>query len=125
MGKKKFKRQGSSDYGRVNEGWRKPKGGDSKMRREKKGKPPLAKIGHRKPKPERGIHPSGFREVLVNNPQEVEKVDPETQAVRIASSVGERKREQILEKAYEWGIRVLNARRRERIGSEDAEETSS
>ncbi|KXB01040.1 50S ribosomal protein L32 [candidate division MSBL1 archaeon SCGC-AAA259O05] len=125
MGKKKFKRQGSSDYKRVDDKWRKPKGMDSKMRIEKKGKPSLPKVGYKKPESERGFHPSGFREVLVKNPQEVEEVDPQTEAARIASSVGKRKRQQIVETAEERGVKVLNAKRRERNEAEDAEEISS
>lgn len=114
MGKKDFKRQGSSNYKRVNDSWRKPKGGDSKIRKEKKDKPKLVKVGYRKPESERGLHPSGYREVLVDNPQEVEEVDPEKQAIRIASAVGKRKRIKIIEKAKENGIKVLNFRRERR-----------
>ncbi|KXA90109.1 50S ribosomal protein L32 [candidate division MSBL1 archaeon SCGC-AAA259I09] len=114
MGKKDFKRQGSSNYKRVKDSWRKPKGGDSKIRKEKKGKPKLVKVGYRKPESERGLHPSGYREVLVDNPQEVEEVDPEKQAIRIASAVGKRKRIKIIEKAKENGIKVLNIRRERR-----------
>ncbi|KXB06583.1 50S ribosomal protein L32 [candidate division MSBL1 archaeon SCGC-AAA382C18] len=126
MGKEKFKRQGRK-YKSVKDSWRKPKGGDSKMRKEKKGKPPLVKIGYRKPKSERGKHPSGYREVLVHNSNDLDEVDPETQAVRIASSVGKRKKMQILDEAKENGMKVLNPgkNRRDRNGSEDAEESSS
>lgn len=122
MGKKKFKKQGSRTIKKVKENWRKPRGTDSKMRKEKKGKPPLVKVGYKKPDSERGVHPSGFREILVNNPNEVEGLDPDTQAIRIASPVGKRKRQIIQEKADEKGIKVLNRARREKIGSEDAEE---
>lgn len=125
MGKKEFKKQGSRVYKRVKENWRRPRGTDSKMRKEKKGKPPVVKVGYKKPDSERGVHPSGFREVLVNNSGEVEEVDPETQAIRIASNVGKRKSNSILEKADGLGIKVLNRPRREKIGSEDAEESSS
>ncbi len=121
---KKFKRQNVSAYKRVKDSWRKPKGGDSKMRKEKKGNPKLVKVGYRRPKSERGIHPSGYREVLVNNPQEVEEVNPESQAIRIASSVGKRKREKIMDKAQEKGIKVLNYRR-ERTETKNTEENGS
>lgn len=124
MGKKKFKRQGTSNYKRIKDSWRKPKGGDSKVRKEKKGKPDLVKVGYRKPKSERGLHPSGYREVLVHNSKEVNEVDPETQAIRIASAVGKRKRIKILESAEEKGIKVLNERR-DKIETENAEESSS
>lgn len=68
----------------------------------------MVSVGYRKPKSERGLHPSGFREVLVENPKEIAEIDSDTQAVRIASGVGGRKREKILEKADERRIKVLN-----------------
>ncbi|KXB05840.1 hypothetical protein AKJ51_04660 [candidate division MSBL1 archaeon SCGC-AAA382A20] len=111
MVKNKFERQGSSTYKRVKDSWRKPKGGDSKMRKGKKGHPKLVKIGRRKPKSERGLHPSGFREVLVHNPQELEGINPEKEAIKMASDVGKRKRKEIIGKAKEEGIKVLNERR--------------
>ena len=54
--------------------------------------------------------PSGFEEVRINTPKEVENVDPKTQAIRIARTVGDKKREVIVEKADELGIRVFNRR---------------
>lgn len=61
--------------------------------------------------PEEGPRPapSGYEEVLVYNPKDLEKIDPKRQAARIASRVGRRKRQEILEKAEELGIVVLNA----------------
>ncbi len=105
-----FIRQESWRYVRVKESWRRPRGIDSKMRLKKKGKPPLVSIGYRGPKAVRGLHPTGFEEVLVYNVKDLEKIDPERQAARIASTVGRRKRIAIIEKADELGIVVLNRR---------------
>jgi large subunit ribosomal protein L32e len=58
----------------------------------------------------RGLHPSGFEEVRINNLKEIDNVDPKTQAIRIASTVGDKKRETIVNKADELGIRVFNRR---------------
>ncbi len=55
-----------------------------------------------------GQHPSGFDEVRVHNVDDLEGVDGDTEAVRIASKVGARKRERIEEVAEDDGIRVLN-----------------
>ncbi|MFP4005884.1 MAG: 50S ribosomal protein L32e [Candidatus Hadarchaeia archaeon] len=120
MTKDEFKRQGVSRYKRVKKSWRKPKGGDSKMRKECKGRPKLVKVGRKKPESERGIHPSGYKEILVHNPDEVGGVDSESEAIRIASEVGERKKEGILEVALENDIKVLNADKR-RIENESGE----
>jgi len=105
-----FIRQESWRYVRVKKSWRRPRGIDSKMRLKKKGKPPLVSIGYRNPKLVRGLHPTGFREVIVYNVKDLEKVDPDREAVRIAGSVGRRKRIEIIEKADELGIVVLNRR---------------
>lgn len=78
------------------------------MRMQRSGTPRLVKIGYRGPKKYRGLHPSGYREVLVHNPEELESIDPEAQAARIAASVGKRKRMLISEAAEEKGIKLLN-----------------
>jgi len=88
--------------------WRKPKGNDNKSRLQLKGYPPIVKVGYRTPKDIRGLHPSGLKPVVVSNPKDLEKIDREKEIVYIASSVGRRKREVILKKAQELGIRVAN-----------------
>lgn len=65
-------------------------------------------VGYRSPKEMRYLHPSGFRELLVNNVNDLGKVNAEKEAVKIASAVGERKRSEILKKAEEMKIKVLN-----------------
>jgi len=106
--KPEFVRQESWRYVRVKPSWRKPKGMDSKMRLQKKGWPAIVKIGYRGPAEARGLHPSGYQEVLVHNVEELERLNPATQAARIAHTVGLRKRLQIMERARELGIHVLN-----------------
>jgi large subunit ribosomal protein L32e len=94
--------------------WRRPKGIDNKIRMKKKGYPPIVNVGYRGPRGVRGVHPSGFIEVIVHNPEELSRVNPETQAVRIASTVGVRKRIEIIREAVRRGIRVLNVDKRTR-----------
>ena len=117
-----FKRQESWRYKRVEKSWRKPRGLDSKMRKRVKGWPKSVAVGYRGPKEARGLHPSGYVEVLVRNVDDVGKVDPETQAVRIGHTVGARKRVEILARAGERGIHVLNPKRVEEVEEEFAEE---
>ena len=92
-------------------GWRAPHGMDSKQRRNYKYRSALVRVGHGKVAAARGLHPSGFREVMVHNTGDLESIDPETQAARVGKTVGGRKREQIYSRADELGIRVLNRRR--------------
>ena len=105
-----FRRQESWRYKRVEESWRRPRGIDSKMRKKKKGWPRSVEIGYRSPKKTRNPHPSGYVEALVYNVDDVEEVDSKTQAIRIAHTVGMRKRVEISARAEERGIRVLNPR---------------
>ena len=94
-------------------GWRKPHGMDNKQRRNFKYRGSLVRIGHGKVNAASGLHPSGFQEVMVHNTADLDQIDAETQAARVGSTVGGRKRELIHSRADELGIRVLN-RRRER-----------
>ena len=106
--KKKFKRQNSEKHIRLGGEWRKPRGKHSKVRLKHKNKKSMPTTGRRSPKDIRGVHPSGFEEKLVHNLKELQDVDPETEAARIGSKVGKKKREKILEKAEELDIKVLN-----------------
>lgn len=117
-----FRRQESWRYKRVDKSWRRPRGLDSKMRKRVKGWPKSVAIGYRGPKEARGLHPSGYVEVLIRNLDDVGGVDPETQAVRIAHTVGGRKRVEILTKAEEMGIRVLNPKVVEEVAEEELAE---
>jgi len=56
----------------------------------------------------RGYHPSGYQEVLVHTPAQLEGLDAETQAVRIGRTVGGRKRALIQRRALELGLKILN-----------------
>jgi len=103
-----FVRQESWRYVRLKPNWRRPRGKDSKMRLQKSGWPPLVKVGYRTPRKYRGLHPSGYREVLVYRVEDLAGLDPETHAVRIASSVGMAKRLRIVEEAGKLGLKVLN-----------------
>jgi large subunit ribosomal protein L32e len=108
--KPNFKRQESWRYKRVKENWRKPRGIDSKMRKQVKGWPLSPKAGYRSPKKIRGLHPSGYVEVRVQTLEDLYGLDSETQAIRIARTVGGKKRVEILALADERGIHVFNPR---------------
>lgn len=118
-----FIRYESWRYKRVKPNWRKPKGIDSKVREKRKSWVKMPDIGYRSPKIVRGLHPSGFEEILVYRPKDLEKLDPTKHAVRIAHTVGTRKRLAILEKAEELELVVLNPTEEVRRGEiEESEE---
>jgi large subunit ribosomal protein L32e len=103
-----FIRQESYNYGRLGENWRKPRGKHSKLRHHISYRINVASIGYGGPGAARGLHPSGFREVLVHHPRELDGVNPKTDAARVAHGVGSRKREMIQRRAERMGIRILN-----------------
>jgi len=106
--KPSFVRPESWRYDKFSESWRRPRGLDNKMRRKIKGWPPTVSTGYKGPKIARGLHPSGYREVMVHNVDDITKVDPATQAARIAHTVGMRKRAQIIAQAKKRKVYVLN-----------------
>lgn len=106
--KPSFVRPESWRYVKLKESWRRPRGLDHKVRRKIKGWPPGVSVGYKGPKAARGLHPSGYREVLVHNAKEVSNVDPKFEAARIAHTVGKRKRAQIIAEAKERKVFILN-----------------
>ena len=106
--KKRFRfiRQRTPGKRRLRMSWRKPKGIDSPKRIERKEKGRIVKIGYRTPKVIRFLHPSGFPEVIVYNPSELEGL--EEVVIRIASTVGRKKRLEIIRRAEEMGLKVVN-----------------
>ena len=103
-----FVRQESWRYVRIHPEWRKPKGVDSKMRRQDKGWPAIVRIGYRGPTAARGLHPSGHREFIVHRPKDLDSLVPGSDVARIGRTVGAKKRKSILERANELGVRVVN-----------------
>ena len=104
----KFVRQESWRYVRIHPEWRKPKGVDNKVRRQDKGWPALVRVGYRGPTGARGLHPSGHYEAIVQRTADLEGLVPGRDVARIGRTVGAKKRDTILERATELGIRVVN-----------------
>ena len=90
------------------------------MRLKYDGWPPSASIGYKGLKSTRGLHPSGYREILVYNVEGLRGIDPKTQVVRIAHAVGKRKKTRMLAEARKKRLIVLNLK--EAIPKEEAAE---
>jgi large subunit ribosomal protein L32e len=103
-----FARPESWRYMRLKENWRRPKGLDHKIRKKLKGWPAAVSTGYRSPRATRELHPSGYREVLVHNVEDLAEIDPTTQAVRIVHTVGKRKRARIIADARKKRVTILN-----------------
>jgi large subunit ribosomal protein L32e len=103
-----FLRDEGFRYKRIPKNWRRPTGYTSKLRINLKYRPSKVRVGFRAPKIVRGLHASGFEEVMIHTVKELETIDPKKQAVRIGGTVGTKKRLDIAKRAGELDIRVLN-----------------
>ena len=117
--KPKFRHEQAHRWIRVSDSWRKLRGIDSATREKRKGRIAMVSSGYRTPKAVRNLHPSLYVEVRVHRASELEELDPEVHAVRIASTVGFRKRQEIMAAADAKLLRVLNPGRGEEIEEED------
>jgi len=107
--KPRFKRQELWAQAILKDKWRRPKGRHSKMRKQERGRGRIPKPGYGSPAALRGLDRQGFLPVRIFNPAELEKLNPEKEKAVIASTVGRKKRLEILKKAEEKGIAVANA----------------
>ena len=107
-----FKQTDSHKKKKLADHWRKPDGIHNKTRYAKHGKCPLVEAGYGSPAAVRGLHPSGFEEVVVNNVTDLGSIKIDTQAGRIGRTVGAKKRSDIENKASELGLKILNPMRK-------------
>lgn len=111
--KPQFKRACSHKFKKLDTNWRRPRGGQSKQRTKYVSKGALAQVGYGSPAAVKGLHPSGYSDVLISSMAELELVDPSFEAIRIAGKIGAKKKALIIAKAAEAGIKVLNPGRSE------------
>lgn len=101
FGKKQFRRKSNKKWDK----WRKPHGIDLDKGINHGRRP---KTGYGNPSDIRGMHPSGYKEVMVYNVNDLEKIDSKSTAGRISATVGKRKRNDIITKANEKKIWIFN-----------------
>eukprot|EP00070_Physeter_catodon_P015626 XP_023973704.1 60S ribosomal protein L32-like [Physeter catodon] len=111
---KRFPRFQSDRFKRLDASWRKPKGIDCRVRRKFKGTNTMPNIGYGSNKKTRHMLPNGFYKFVVSNPKDVELLLMHNRkfAVEIAHSVSSRKRREILERAQQLNLLVLNKKAR-------------
>jgi large subunit ribosomal protein L32e len=94
---------------RVKARWRKPRGIDNKKRIHKKIMGASPSIGWRSARDDRGFHPSGNKEVMIHNMKDMDALGGLKNIVlRIAGTLGAKKRAVVMEKAKALKLRVLN-----------------
>lgn len=90
--------------------WRAPRGRHSKMRHGFQGHRATLEIGYGSPKEARHLHSSGLMPVLVCNMNELSALNKEKQAAVISGRTGDRKKVELVKKAKEQGIKIINVK---------------
>lgn len=106
--KPRFKRQNWWRYKRILDGWRKPRGRHSKHRKHKGSRSKMPGIGYGTPHVIKGLHPTGYQEIMVRKMDDLKKIEPDIQAARIIRNMGKKKKQELTKKAGELKIKVLN-----------------
>ena len=108
---KKFVRTDSVRYSKLGKKrkklrvWRKAKGRDNKIRLKRFGYPKSPTVGHKSSKKESGKI-SGLKPVLVHNVKDLSLLDKNS--VVIIAKVGAKKKLDIIKKAQDLGLKMLN-----------------
>lgn len=90
--------------------WRKPRGIHSKIREKRKGHRAMPEVGYGSPKSVKGLNRDGFVEILVSNLADLERVDVKKEVVVLASTLGKKKKIEILKKVKDMKLKVANVK---------------
>ena len=88
--------------------WRKPKGRQNKMRLKKKGYHKTVKIGYGSPAKIKHILKSGLKGILISSLKDIENINPKTEGIIISKKVGLKKKIEIIKKAKELSLKIIN-----------------
>ena len=110
--KPKFIRQDAHKKARLTAKWRKPKGLQSKMRLKKAGYRRCVDVGYGTPLAIRGVGSKGLIPVFVCNISDLTKVEEGSGAI-ISAKVGQKKRMEIMKKAADLSIPIINIKNAE------------
>ncbi len=100
----------STSYPRMKSKWKKTRGNSSGVRQKWRGRRATVNPGYGSPQEVKGLHSSGLEKVMVNNAAELLALNHTAQGAVIASSVGNKKRAELLKLAQEKKLRVLNVK---------------
>lgn len=103
-----FIRQDIRKKARLKIKWRKPRGLDSKIRRKLSGRAKPVSQGYRSPGKIRGLHQSGLQPSIIRTAKDLDNLSPKENCLVISSSLGKRKRVEVLKKAREKNFQVVN-----------------
>ena len=103
-----FIRQDTHKRKKLSIKWRKPKGIHSKIRHKFKGRRKMPSPGYKSPSKVRGLHAFGLKIVNVSSVNNVAGIKKESEGIVIPKRIGAKKRFEILKKAKELNVKVLN-----------------
>ena len=112
--KPEFIRQDNPKRPKLSYKWRKPKGIHSKIRHHFKGRRKMPSPGYKSPIEVKGLHATGLKMVRVFSAEALNTIK-KGEGIIISKNVGAKKRLEILRKAKEMNVRVLNLNAEEAI----------
>ena len=104
--KKKFLRPGAMNLSGLKKKWRKPRGKHAKIRLSRNGHGLIPKVGYGTGIKEKGLI-NGLLPVNVHSVKDIEALDKSSIGI-IGSGVGKKKKEEMVKKAVESNIKLLN-----------------
>jgi len=104
--KPSFSRQNTGARPTFKGTWRKPKGMHSKKRRNKDGHQNIVSIGYGSIREIKGLNAEGFKRVIVKNVLGLEGLNAKEHVVIISSTVGLKKKMEIIEIAKKAGLKI-------------------
>ena len=110
---KRFTRFEHEDFnGKMSSSWRRPRGIDSRVRRQYRGNKPLVKAGYGQNKNTKYSLPNGFKKHLITNMQDLEVLlmNKITYCGELAHNLGAKTRKEIVKRAAELNVRLTNAK---------------
>lgn len=108
--KPRFRRQNTGLKARLAEGWRKAQGVQAKLRLGKKSRGAVVSPGYRTPKQARGLTNEGLIPVRISTPAHLPLLKPKEHALIIDSSVGMKRRIELIQAGLASGFKLLNFR---------------
>lgn len=103
-----FIKQDAHKKTRVGSKWRRPRGLHSKVRLCKKGYRRSVSKGYRSPLLVRGFHKKGLKGRVVNSLKDIDEIKKGDEGIIISQGVGLRKKTEIVKKAVEKSVRIIN-----------------
>ena len=102
-----FRRQESHKRKRLGDGWRKPRGVQSKLRLRRRGKPSMVSIGYRSMAVLRNKDEQGRTRIIIHNLSDISNFDSKINFAVLSARVGGRKKIAIFEQAKKLKISFL------------------